>query len=417
MTKPYSSVFAVLVSGVIAASSAFGARAEPRVRTRAGVVSGKLVGETGQKPDAGAHGARSSLKQTGEAAKPGTAVEASAAAVRRRVRRCEARGPFTVKTLEFPRLTDAKRNGRRVPIKVHYPAAPGPFPLLVFSHGGMGNWDSHIYLAQHLASHGYVSLCLEDVFSNGKRTREIMARATGSFRRRMDAALKRITTDPDAMLERPRDVSFAIDRAIAWDRSLPALKGKVRTDRIAVIGHSYGAYTVLAACGARPLLDYLEPPVPPGKGLGPDLSDPRITAGVAMSPQGPGTSRFGRESFRTIHRPLLCFSGSRDMQLGHDGRLQPAEARLEGFRLMPPGNKLLLWLENADHLAFAFNPRATRLGPSPARGDAKRIVTVMTTAFCDFRLKNDAEAEKLLSPRVTDTLCGDVVTRVTWYRK
>ncbi|NOY79452.1 MAG: carboxylesterase family protein [Kiritimatiellaeota bacterium] len=374
--------------------------------------------ETGQGARAEDAGTRSnSTKPRTPPARQDATAEALSAAIRRKVRQYETRGPFSVKTLEFPNLVDAKRDRRPVPIKVHYPSAPGPWPLLVFSHGGMGNWDSHIYLAQHLASHGYVSLCVEDVFSNGKRTREIIAEATGTFRRRLDVALKRITTDPNAMLERPRDIGFAIDRAVEWDRTLPPLKGRIRTDRIAVIGHSYGAYTVLAACGARPILDYLDPPVPPGKGLGPDLSDPRITIGVAMSPQGPGTSRFGKESFRTIRRPLLCFSGSRDMQLGHDGRLQPAEARLEGFRLMPPGNKLLLWLENADHLSFAFSPRGAKLAPSPARDDAKRIVTVMTAAFCDLWLKNDAAAGKLLNPAVADTLCGNVVTRVTWHRK
>lgn len=30
------------------------------------------------------------------------------------------------------------------------------------------------------------------------------------------------------------------------------------------MGHSFGAYTALAVCGAQPILDYLEPVMPPG---------------------------------------------------------------------------------------------------------------------------------------------------------
>ena len=331
-------------------------------------------------------------------------------------RRSEARGPFGVKTLEFPHLKDTKRNGRPVPIKVHYPLTDESVPLLIFSHGGMGTWDSHLYLAKHMASHGYVALCLEHVFSNDVKTKEYLAQAKGTFRQRFDAAILRMTTDPKSVLERPRDVTFAIERAIEWNETHPKLRGRIRTDRVAVIGHSYGAHTVLTACGARPILDYLNPPVAPGKGLGPDLSDPRVTVGVAMSPQGPGTSRLGKESYNTIRRPLLCFSGTRDTQFGYDGHLQPPERRLEGFRLMPPGDKYLLWLENADHMAFADNPKAF-VFPSRARTDTRRIVTVMTLAFCNAYLKGDAEARELLNERFANSLCGKVVTCVRWYQK
>ena len=327
-----------------------------------------------------------------------------------------AEGNGRVGEVEFPNLKDGGRDGRPVPIKVHYPRETGTYPLVVFSHGGMGTWDSHLYEAQHLAGNGYVVLCLEHVYSNNVKSKEHIRKAKGTLRQRIDEALMRITTDPQAVLQRPRDVSFAIDMAIRWNEENSRLRGSINTKKIAVVGHSFGAYTVLAVCGARPILDYLKPAVDPGKGLSDDLSDPRVTVGVAMSPQGPGTSRFAKESYKTINRPLLCFSGSKDVQFGHDGTHQPALKRLEAFKLMPPGEKYYLWLDSANHFAFADNPKAF-LFPSVARRDTQRIVKAMTLAFCDAYLKNSKAARERLTEDYANSQCGNVVKTVTWYQK
>jgi predicted dienelactone hydrolase len=327
-------------------------------------------------------------------------------------------GPHEVLTLAFPDLRDGDRDGRSIPIKVHYPATKGPWPLAVWSHGGAGNWDGFLNQARHLASHGYISVCVEHVFSNTTRVRKL-TRASRAFgiKAKVKNALLRIVADSKSVLERPRDVSFAIDRAIEWSAGGGPLAGRIDTSKIAVIGHSYGAYTALAVCGAQPILDYLDPPVAPGKGLAGDLSDSRVTVGIAMSPQGPGTSRFSEASYATIDRPLLCLSGSEDNQLGHDGRTQPAEVRLRAFELMPNGGKIMVWLANADHLAFADNPKVDRLPPSPSRPDTQRITKALTLAFCDVHLKGDETARARLSEKHARSLCGEVVTELRWLEK
>ncbi|MHC4606558.1 MAG: alpha/beta hydrolase family protein, partial [Planctomycetota bacterium] len=85
-------------------------------------------------------------------------------------------GPLKVETKEFKGLKDRRRD---LPIKAHYPDAKGPFPLVVISHGGAGNWDANKHQAKHLASHGYVVLCTTHPYSNARRVRYYMSRAGG----------------------------------------------------------------------------------------------------------------------------------------------------------------------------------------------------------------------------------------------
>ena len=234
-------------------------------------------------------------------------------------------------------------------------------------------------------------------------------------------ALRRTLTDPQVVLQRPLDASFAIDQAILWNQEHKALAGKINPKKIAVMGHSYGAYTTLALCGARPILDYLKPPVPPGKGLVDNLSDPRITFGFAMSPQASGGTRFNQDSYKTIVRPVVCMTGSEDIsqvfQDGKDqGKTMPAASRLEAFRLMPAGMKYLLWLHNADHLCFSDNPKAWIL-PSASRPDAQRISKAMMVLFCDHFLKQDPSATAYLNTNYANSLCGKVVTKIEWLEK
>jgi len=332
------------------------------------------------------------------------AVAAPPAAAMPALSQPQLEGPLTTRTIEFPDLADAARGGRRVPIKVHLPQWSGPFPVAVLSHGAGGNWDGLHALAQHLASHGYVVLALEHPGSNTERLRRGM---------RFGANLRAMTRDASEVLGRPRDVSFALDQAQQWNQSHPELKGVFDLGRVAAVGHSFGAYTVLAVCGARPALDWLEPRVEPGRGLGPDLSDARVKACVALSPQGPGEPFFLERSFATIDRPVLGITGSRDQQQG----TTPANRR-RFFELEPPGGKVFVWLVGADHAAFSDASGSHRASlPSRARADVQPIVRAATLLFLEAQLRGDAGADAQLSQRGLQPLVHGAVTRIEVLRK
>lgn len=315
-----------------------------------------------------------------------------------------APGAFDVTQLEFPELTDATR-ARRVPIKLHLPRGDGPFPVIVVSHGAGGNWDANYAQARHLATHGYAVLALEHVGSN----RDDLLRGLRVVRN-----LRDMTRAPDEVFGRPKDVSFALDQAARWNTEHARLRGKLDLERVGVLGHSFGAYTTLVVCGMRPALDWLDPAVPPGSGLGPDLRDPRVRCGVALSPQGPGEPFFVEASFASLATPLLAITGSKD-RMQKD---QPPETRKRGIELWPAGERTLLWLTGAEHSAFSDPTGSSRRGlRSRSRADAQPLVRAATLRFFDAHLKADAAARDDLEQAALVHYLGGAISAVDVLRR
>ena len=317
-------------------------------------------------------------------------------------------GPLAVETIEFATLRDASRpsvadaserprilprraaktdigSGRLVPVKVHLPAGASAMPLIIFSHGAGGDWDTHFAQAQHLASHGYVVICIEHVGSNRERLTQGIR-----LMQNIDAMIH----DADEVLTRPKDISFVIDWATKQNEAEGRLQGRIDLSRIGIIGHSFGAYTAMVTCGMRPALDWLRPTVAPGKGLGPDLSDRRVRCGVSLSPQGVGEPFFLGESFASLRVPMLGISGTQDRQQNGS----PAENRREGFALWPKGNHRFVWLANAKHLDFTDSSGSSRKAQtSSSREDVQPITRAAILLFLDAHLKSDRSGVSTLT--------------------
>ena len=198
-------------------------------------------------------------------------------------------------------------------------------------------------------------------------------------------------------------------RASEWNATHEKLKGRLDLARVGAMGHSFGAFTTMVVCGMRPALDWLEPPVAPGKGLGPDLRDSRIKCGAALSPQGVGEPFFIKESFGSLRVPLLGISGTKDSQQAG----QPPENRKDAFALWPKGEHRFVWLENARHLDFTDSSGSgSRALPSASRKDTQPVARAATLAFFDMQLKSKQEAGNRLTAEALSRFLQGEITNV-----
>ena len=314
-------------------------------------------------------------------------------------------GKFDVNLLAFNNNIDLNRS-RNVPIKVHFPKEKGVYPLIIISHGAGGDWDTHFALAHHLATHGFIVFCLEHIGSNTK----MLKRSIRIFKNLND-----MIHDGDEVLGRPKDVSYAINQAIIWNQSYETLKGKIDTENIGVLGHSFGAYTSMVIAGMKPALDWLEPRTNFGKGLGADMKDKRVKACIALSPQGVGEPFFVKESFSTLSTPLLGISGTEDKQ---QGGLPPVN-RYNAFDYWSSnGNNIFVWLSNAHHLDFTDSEGGETHGiNSKNREEVEKVVRASTLMYLNIHLKNDNTASNYITNDGLKFYLGKAINNVEVRRK
>jgi predicted dienelactone hydrolase len=254
--------------------------------------------------------------------------------------------------------------------------APGAFPLVLFSHGNSGIRFQSIFLATHLASHGYV-VASPDHHGN-------------TF---IDLALGQI--DAASAFNRPLDMRFLLDELLARNTtSGDFLEGAIDTTRIGMSGHSFGGYTTLALAAGGNL-------------------DTRIGSFMPLAPASPFDAAF----LGSITAPILIQGGSLDVTTPFDSQQQTP------FDQLTPGATVvgLAKIEGAGHFTFSdicevprdlvgliggFDEACT---PEhlPWR-HAHDLINYLALNFFDATLSGDRAALKRLKPRAVASI-GDVV--------
>jgi predicted dienelactone hydrolase len=290
----------------------------------------------------------------------------------------KASGPCQVETVKYE-WHDGRRN-RDVPVKIYYPTnASSPAPVIVFSHGLGGTREGYEYLGRHWASHGYVSVHLQHVGSDdaawkGKlKPMESMRAAAANWRNAAD---------------RPQDVTFAIDQILRLAQETEPFIGRLDTNRIGMAGHSFGAYTTLAAVGQR---------------LGPvanRLSDPRIKAAIAMSAPVPTLN--AEKAYDLIKVPVYHLTGTRDDS--PIGDTKPEQRRFP-FDHTTGSNQYLLTFTGGDHMVFSG--RSALLANRSKDVVFHSLILMSTTAFWDAYLRGDTTGRQWLDQGGFKAVLGD----------
>jgi len=267
---------------------------------------------------------------------------------------------------------DSARN-RDIPVQIYYPTSgERPLPIVIFSHGLGGTREGYEYLGRYWAGCRYISVHVQHLGSDdsvwkGKPFAEVRAS--------MEAAVAK----PDNALNRPRDVSFAIEQLLQLNSQTGnPLSGRLDSKRIAVAGHSFGAWTTLAIAG---------------EGVGPthiSLADPRVKAAIVMSPPVAKGQRHDTSAFSTIGIPVLYLTGTQDDSPIGDTRA--ADRRIP-FDHTSGAAAFFVNFVGADHMTFA---RHVRPSESPNDDRFHGLITKTTTAYLDAYVRDDASARQWL---------------------
>jgi len=286
-------------------------------------------------------------------------------------------GPYAVRKIEQMTLHDAVQD-RDITLRVLYPDAAGPFPLVVFSTGAFCYPQMYDRIAGHWVSHGYVVIEPNHLDSPN------------------NAVPPTPDQYPDFMPSRIRDVSFVLD-AIEDLNENPDILDRIGDDRFAIAGHSFGAVISMIKTGLYIKEEY--------RGSWGDIYDERFQAAVLLSAPGPEMKEMAANAFDGLRRPLIATGGTNDVGRVDIGDRTPAEWRRQAFMLAPPGDKYSVITAGSDHYLGGLICNAER-GGEPDH-EAVAIVRAMTTAFLDAYIKNDADALSFLKTADISGLTDD----------
>jgi len=212
-------------------------------------------------------------------------------------------------------LNDENRN-RNLPVDIYWSdIASDQKPVIVFTHG-FGSIRTELrYLAKHLASYGFVVAALEHPGSNEANNNAAIQGKTRLLK-------------PQEFLHRPQDISFVIDQLQKLNQTANhPLQSKLATDKVMVVGYSFGGGTALSIAGAQ-----LQPEkvkqrckrnlaiLSFGQGIQCiaqelpkntyQLRDNRVKSIVALNPTS--SVMFGETGLASVEIPTLILAGSAD---------------------------------------------------------------------------------------------------------
>lgn len=258
---------------------------------------------------------------------------------------------------------DPKQN-RSVIVRVTYPKLGKDLPIVVFSHGARSSESAMDPLVNYWAQNGYVVFQPrhEDAFGNPPPAQK--------------------PNNAKFWRTRLADCQFvyAIARHVkSW---VPELDGRLNTKAIIQAGHVHGANTSQTLGGMKRTRRSYASPIP--------------IAFCCISPPGIAPD-IDEQSWTDFKRPLLVVSGTEDaLPIDTSKPGFTPESHQNPFRLSPPGDKFLLWIQGATTNFGGITGDSSL--PPPAKPDARQVrwVQETTLAFFDAFAKRDGKQQHWL---------------------
>lgn len=296
--------------------------------------------------------------------------------------------------------------GRVLPLLYREPAGAGPFPVVVWSHGGgflqngdeqSSEWGTvfskHGYLVIHIA---HVPLTMATSMALCTRgnvpANECVVMANDDDSTGLLALAK--TGDVVAVLDALPTLSLQ-----NVDAGGPAMD----LSKVAVAGWSAGSRAPVVTHGATLR------PTPSSPVF--SLPNTRPIAGIAISPTGPPVGGFfdtgGMNSWSAMRGPMLMMTGQNDVKPGQPLLTGPVR-RLPFEKQPADGARWLLYstlpVGVGGHDSFNLDDAAS----SDARlKKLSRALESTARAFLDAHLKNDAAAQAWLASDAAQRLAGE----------
>ena len=272
---------------------------------------------------------------------------------------------------------------RNVPFRAYWPNLAGvPAPVVIFSHGLGGTRETASYFGRALAGSGYVSIHIQHPGSDGELVSQ--ARSQEEAGQILRASLGNL----ENFLNRSNDIPFVIDELERRNNSGP-WAGRFDLSRIGMAGHSYGARSTMFAAG-----EFVGP-------IGGLAREPRIKAGVVLSPNLPRRDFDPNRQFGDVRIPLFHITGTLDDVLAMGSG--SASRRTQPFKLIPYSPQYLLVLDGANHATFS----GTRLGTDtekPMDKDHTTTVSRAAVAFFDAHLRGLSSKENWIKSKFSHSL-------------
>jgi predicted dienelactone hydrolase len=260
-----------------------------------------------------------------------------------------------------------------VPWKAYLPEArAGQAPVIIFSHGLGGSRDGSESMGRHLASHGYAVFHSQHAGTDRAAFQRLGA----------EGIMASLRDDPQIILDRFRDVPFALDEVTKLSRS--ELRGRIDPARAGISGHSFGAITTLTIAGQRAQRRI----------IGQRFADPRFTAALAMSPNKPAQGS-AQEAFADMKMPIFHMTGTKDGSPVNPN-MSPSD-RLIPFATINNVGQHLLLLNGGTHFTFAdVDEFQSRSLAYPGLDRHKALIRAGSLAYWDAYLKGNASAKSWL---------------------